>query len=321
MQTVYVAGGAGFIGSNLCKKLLDLQYAVVCLDNLITSSENNVQPLEQHPNFHFVNLDVTSFTNEQLSSLPKPDFIFHLASPASPNQHGTRSYIALPIQTLLANTLGTYKLLELAKEHNSRILFASTSEVYGDPAISPQTEEYWGNVNPNGVRSVYDEGKRAGEAFVMGYVRKYNLDGRIVRIFNTYGPNMQKDDGRVVSNFILQALSNEPFTIYGSGEQTRSFCYVDDLVDGLIKYMFAENLTGEVINMGNPNEKTITEFATIIKELTGASSEIVHEDLPADDPKKRKPDISKAKKLLDWEPRVTLEDGLRRTIEYFKTIV
>lgn len=317
MQTVYVAGGAGFIGSHLCKKLLDDGYTVVCLDNLITSSESNISPFEKNPNFHFVKTDVASLSSGQFASLPKPDFIFHLASPASPNKDGERSYIALPIQTLLANTLGTYRLLELAKEHNARFLFASTSEVYGDPTVSPQPESYWGNVNPNGVRSVYDESKRCGEAFVMGYVRKFGLDGRIVRIFNTYGPNMQVDDGRVVSNFIVAALQKKPLEIYGDGSQTRSFCYVDDLVDGLSACMFGDNLQGEVINMGNPNETTIAEFATIIKNLTKTESEIVHKELPEDDPKQRKPDIAKAKELLHWEPTTSLEEGLKKTIAYF----
>jgi dTDP-glucose 4,6-dehydratase/UDP-glucuronate decarboxylase len=320
MQTIYVAGGAGFIGSNLCARLLQDGYTVVCLDNLITSSESTIDGLKDNKNFHFINVDVTALNDSILRDAPKPDFIFHLASPASPNKNGKRSFIAYPVETLLANTLGTYTLLELAKKHNARLLFASTSEVYGDPLISPQPESYWGNVNPNGVRSVYDEGKRCGEAFVMGYVRKFGLDGRIVRIFNTYGPNMQEDDGRVVSNFILQALKGEPLTIYGDGTQTRSFCYVDDLVDGLCAFMFGEGLKGEVINIGNPNEKTIKEFATIIKSLVNAQAEIVYQDLPEDDPKQRKPDISKAKKLLSWEPRVSLEEGLEKTVEYFKNL-
>lgn len=321
MQTVYVAGGAGFIGSNLCKKLLDSGYGVVCLDNLVTSSEDNVKNLEQNPNFHFVKADVTSFSESQLDGLPRPDFLFHLASPASPNKDGKRSYIALPVETLLANTLGTYQLLQIAKKHNARILFASTSEVYGDPAVSPQPETYWGNVNPNGVRSVYDEAKRCGESMMMTFVRKYGVDGRIARIFNTFGPNMQVDDGRVVSNFIIQALKHEPLTIYGEGNQTRSFCYVDDLVDGLMKFMFADNLKGEVINIGNPEERTIKEFAYFVQKLVGTSSPVVNQQLPEDDPKQRKPDITKAKKLLAWEPKVPLEEGLQKTIEYFKRVI
>ncbi len=326
MQTVYVAGGAGFIGSNLCARLLKDGYEVVCIDNFITSSEQNIVPLRENPYFHFVNADITNLTaglfdNAITKTLPKPDFIFHLASPASPNKNSKRSYIALPVETLLVNTLGTYGLLELATKHNARFLFASTSEVYGDPMVNPQPETYWGNVNPNGVRSVYDEGKRCGEAFTMSYVRSKNLDARIVRIFNTYGPHMQPDDGRVVSNFILQALQQKPLTIYGKGDQTRSFCYVDDLVDGLCAYMFTNNLQGEVINLGNPHEKTIKEFAAIIKDLTKTPSEIVYEDLPEDDPRKRNPDITKAKKLLKWEPKVSLEDGLQKTIAYFEQVI
>ncbi len=326
MQTVYVVGGAGFIGSNLCAKLLRENYCVVCIDNLLTSSGNNITLLKQNPNFYFVNGDITNFTESFyhetfFNTMPKPDFIFHLASPASPNKNGKRSYIAYPIETLLANTLGTYGLLRMAEKKHARFLFASTSEVYGDPTVSPQPETYWGNVNPNGVRSVYDESKRCGEAFVMSYVRKFDTDARIVRIFNTYGPNMQEDDGRVVSNFILQALKNKPLTIYGDGKQTRSFCYVSDLIDGLMKFMFAENLKGEVINMGNPNETTIVEFATIIKNLTGSDSEIVYEILPEDDPKRRNPDILKAIKILKWEPKITLDEGLQKTIEYFKGVL
>lgn len=317
METVWVAGGAGFIGSHLCKQLLDQGYRVICIDNFITSDEKNIEPLLQNPNFQFVESDICKLSSKDI---PEPQFIFHMASPASPNAKSARSYIAYPLETLLVNSQGTYVLLEVAKQTGARMLFASTSEVYGDPAVSPQPETYWGNVNPNGVRSVYDEAKRFGEAIMMAYVRKYNVDGRIVRIFNTYGPNMQVDDGRVVSNLINQALKNEPLSVYGDGNQTRSFCYVSDLVEGLIAYMFGKDLKGEVINMGNPNEKKIIEFATIVKELTGTSSQIVFESLPQDDPKKRCPDITKAKKLLHWEPKVSLEEGLKKTIEYFKSL-
>jgi len=318
MQTVYVAGGAGFIGSNLCQKLLNDSYCVVCIDNFLTSSSTNIENLQKNPNFHFVNLDISVFNEDVFKNLPKPDYIFHLASPASPNKNSKRSYIALPIETLLVNTIGTYHLLNFAKKHNAVFLFASTSEIYGDPLVNLQNESYWGNVNPNGVRSCYDESKRCGEAMVMAFVRKFGIDGRIVRIFNTYGPNMQVDDGRVVSNFITQALKNQNLTIYGSGSQTQSFCYVDDLVNGLSLFMFGEDLKGEVINLGNSNEKTISEFATIIKDLTNSNSEIVHEDLPEDDPKQRNPDISKAKKILNWEPKTNLTEGIKKTIEYFK---
>ena len=315
MQTVYVAGGAGFIGSHLCKRLLDEGYEVFCIDNYITSAKKNIESLFTNEHFHFVEADVTKPLPE---NLPKPDFIFHLASPASPNLKSPRSYMSLPIETLLVNSQGTYQLLELAKMHNARILFASTSEVYGDPTISLQSEDYNGNVSPNGIRSVYDEGKRFGEAMMMGFHRKYGVDTRIVRIFNTYGPNMQEDDGRVVSNFIVEALNNRPLTVYGNGDQTRSFCYVSDMVEGLKKYMFAENLRGEVINIGNPDEYTILDFAKKIKEITGTSAEIVHEELPEDDPKRRKPDITKAMHLLAWQPTVTLDEGLQKTIEFFK---
>lgn len=320
MQTVYVAGGAGFIGSHLVRDLLQKGYEVVVIDNLITSSKDNIADFLKNPQFHFLEKDVVTISQEDFNGLPNPDFIFHLASPASPNAKSPRSYIVFGIETLEVNAQGTQRLLEIAKANNARFLFASTSEVYGDPTVSPQPETYWGNVNPNGVRSVYDESKRYGEAMLMAYVRKYGLDGRIARIFNTYGPNMQADDGRVVSNFIIQALKNEPLAIYGDGKQTRSFCYVSDLVEGLEKFMFSEGLKGEVINLGNPSEKTILDFADVIKRLTNNSSEIVHEDMPLDDPKQRNPDIAKAKRLLDWEPKVSLEEGLQKTIDYFKNL-
>lgn len=316
MQTVLVAGGAGFIGSHLCRKLLQENFTVLCVDNLLTSDKRNIEDLLSNTNFSFIEADITI----DKPKLPKIDFIFHLASPASPNQHSPRSYIAYPIETLQVNSIGTKNLLDLAKEDNAKFLYASTSEVYGDPAISPQPETYWGNVNPNGIRSVYDEGKRFGEAMAMAYSRKYNVDIKIMRIFNTYGPNMLADDGRVVSNFIVAALQNKPLTVYGDGSQTRSFCYVSDLVDGLYAAMMSERTKGEVINLGNPLEKTIKEFAMLIKDLTKTQSEIMFEALPADDPKQRKPDITKAKQLLNWEPTIGLEEGIQKTIEYFKQI-
>ncbi len=246
--------------------------------------------------------------------------MFHLASPASPNKKSEKSYIRFPLETLLANSQGTHKLLEFAKKHSASFLFTSTSEIYGDPLVSPQREDYFGNVNPVGVRSVYDEAKRFGESITMAYVRKFDLDARIIRVFNTYGPFMQKDDGRVVSNFITQAIENKPITIFGDGTQTRSFCYVDDMVDGIKKAMFSENTKGEVINLGNPEERTISELATIIKKQTESGSEITHEELPEDDPKQRKPDIEKAKRLLKWNPEVDITEGLQKTIDYFKSI-
>lgn len=314
---IIVAGGAGFIGTHLCKRLLDEGHTVFAVDNLLTGTKENIQPFLHKPNFTFLELDVAKNIDD-LKNLSGVEAMFHLASPASPNKKSKRSYINYPIETLLVNSLGTYQLLELAKQKNARFLYASSSEIYGDPSVDIQSEDYFGNVNPNGVRSVYDEGKRFGEAITMAYIRKFSLNGRIVRIFNTYGPGMQKDDGRVISNFINQALTNQPFTIYGEGKQTRSFCYIDDLVDGLVKTMFQKNTEGEVMNLGNPDERTITELATIIKEMTQSSSKIVFEDLPEDDPKARHPDISKARKLLDWEPVIALADGLEKTIAFFK---
>lgn len=316
MQTVLVAGGAGFIGSHLCKRLLAQNYKVICVDSLITGDKSNSKDFLDNQNFTFLEKDITKLTDRELTA----DFIFHLASPASPNKKSPRSYINHPIETLLANSLGTYNLLELAKKTSSKFLYASSSEVYGDPAVSPQNEDYFGNVNPNGVRSVYDEGKRFGEAMTMAYFRKFNLDARIIRIFNTYGPFMQKDDGRVVSNFINQAILNKPITIYGDGSQTRSFCYVDDMVEGLMLAMFSDKTKGEVINLGSPAERKISELATIIKAITNSRSDIVFEDLPQDDPKVRKPNIEKAERLIGWRPKVDIEQGIRSTVEYFKGI-
>lgn len=317
MQTVLVAGGAGFIGSNICLSLLNKDYKVICVDNLVTGEKANIQEFLSNPNFSFVEKDVNS---KELGVSEKIDFIFHLASPASPNKNSDRSYMAFPIETLLVNSLGTYNLLELAKKNNSKLLFASSSEVYGDPSVSPQPEEYFGNVNPNGPRSVYDEAKRFGEAIAMAYVRKFDQDVRIARIFNTYGPKMRADDGRVVSNFINQAIKNEPLTIYGDGKQTRSFCYIDDMVLGLEAVMFTQDIKGEVINLGNPDEMTIMDFANLIKKLSSSNSEIKFaQTFPIDDPHRRCPNIQKAKKILGWEPKVTLEEGIKKTIDYFRT--
>lgn len=312
MQSALVTGGAGFIGSHLCKSLLE-QYKVICVDNLITGDRKNIEPLLDNPNFEFHELDVT-----KPLKFKNVDFVFHLASPASPSNKNPKSYIHYPIETLLVNSLGTYELLEFSRKGNCKFLFASSSEVYGDPSVSLQNESYFGNVNPTGIRSVYDEGKRFGEAMTMSYFRKFGLDVKIVRIFNTYGPQMP-DDGRVITNFTYQALENKPITIYGDGSQTRSLCFVYDMVRGLEEVMFSKNTKGEVINLGNPNEMTILELAELIKKLTGSSSKIVFESLPEDDPKKRRPDISKATKLLGWTPTVGLEEGLRKTIEYIKS--
>ena len=319
MQTVLVAGGAGFIGSHLCKALAE-DYNIICVDNLITGDKKNIEELLSNHNFQFIEEDITKLNSEFRIQNSKLDYIFHLASPASPNAKSPRSYINYPIETLLVNSVGTYNLLELAQKTKARFLYASSSEVYGDPSISPQREDYFGNVNPNGPRSVYDEAKRFGEAMVMAYVRKFNLDARIVRIFNTYGPSMQKDDGRVISNFINQALEGRQITIYGDGSQTRSFCYIDDMVLGLKKAIFKEGLKGEVVNLGNPSEKTIKETALMVKDMLKSASEIVYHELPEDDPKRRNPDIEKAKRLLDWEPQVSFDKGLAETISYFKSL-
>ncbi|MCL5970879.1 MAG: SDR family oxidoreductase [Patescibacteria group bacterium] len=318
MQTVLIAGGAGFIGSHLTKSLLSENYKVICLDNFLTGDRKNIDDLLENPNFKFIESDIT----KPIESIEISDvnFIFHLASPASPNKKSPRSYINFPVETLLVNSVGTKNLLDLAKKSGAKFLYASSSEIYGNPLVSPQKEEYFGNVNPNGIRSVYDEGKRFGEAITMAYFRKYNMDVRIIRIFNTYGPLMQIDDGRVVSNFINQAIKNEKITIYGDGLQTRSFCYIDDMVKGLELSMFSGNTKGQVFNLGNPLEKTIGELAKIIISLTNSESEIVFEDLPEDDPKKRNPDIEKAQKTFGFKPQVSIEDGVLRTIEYFKSL-
>jgi len=320
MQTVLVAGGAGFIGSHLCKSLLKDNYKVICVDNFITSDKDNLKDLLKNPEFTLLEQDVTQSIQIRQLADQNLDYVFHLASPASPNQKSAKSYINHPIETLLVNSQGTHNLLELARQFNAKFLYASSSEVYGDPAISPQKEDYFGNVNPNGIRSVYDEGKRFGEAITFSYVRKYSLDARIIRIFNTYGPVMQIDDGRVVSNFINQAIEDKPITVYGKGTQTRSLCYIDDMIFGIRLAMFTPNTKGKIFNLGNPDERSILDIAKLIKSLTNSKSEIVFEDLPEDDPKARKPDVSHAKEALVWEPKITTEEGLKKTIEHFKSI-
>jgi len=310
MKNVLVAGGAGFIGSWLCEELLNKGFSVLCVDNLCTGREKNISHLKDNKNFEFLMQDITKPIENISCNI---DFIFHLASPASPP-----AYQKLAIETLLVNSNGTLNLLELARKDNSVFLFASTSEVYGNPMQHPQKETYWGNVNPNGIRSMYDESKRFGEALCMAYFRKYNIDLRIARIFNTYGPRMRADDGRVISNFINQSLQNKPLTVYGDGKQTRSLCYVSDLVEGLLSLMFTEGIRGEVINLGNPHERTIFELAEIIRRLTNSKSKISFKELPQDDPERRCPDISKAEKLLNWNPKIFLEQGLQETIEWYK---
>ena len=318
MPKALIAGGAGFIGSHLSKRLIADGFTVYCIDNLSTGSKNNIVNLLDNPAFMFFNHDITTPLNNLADRLEEVDYIFHLASPASPNPNNERSYLKLPVQTMLANSLGTYNLLEIAKNKNSKFLFASTSEIYGDPEVSPQPESYFGNVNPNGLRSVYDEAKRFGEAITFAYLRKNDLDSRIIRIFNTYGPNMQKDDGRVISNFINQALEEVPITIYGDGNQTRSLCYIDDLLEGILAAMLTKDTKGRVINLGNPDERNIKDIALLIKQLTGSKAQITNEAPSPEDPKRRKPDISFANKLLQWQPKITLDEGLKKTIEYFR---
>jgi nucleoside-diphosphate-sugar epimerase len=308
-KTALVAGGAGFIGSHLCEALISIGMKVICVDNLGTGSKANLKLITQNPKFRFKKQDI----RKPLKISGKIDYVFHLASYASPPYYQKYS-----IDTLMTNSLGTLNMLELAKQKKARYLITSTSEAYGDPKQHPQKETYWGNVNPVGVRSCYDEAKRFAEALTMEYVRKHDLDARIIRIFNTYGPRLQKDDGRVISNFIYQALRNKPLTIYGDGSQTRSFCYVADMVRGLILAMLALGIKGEVINLGNPGEFTVKEAAVIIKKMTGSRSKITHKPLPKDDPARRKPDISKAKKLLKWQPLIKLEQGLTKTIKWFR---
>jgi len=302
-----IPGGAGFIGSPLCERFLADGHHVVALDNFITGNRDNVAHLLDHPKFKVVVHDVS--TPVQFHDLI--DNVLHFASPASPVD-----YLKNPIQTMKVGALATHVSLGIAKKHKARFLLASTSEVYGDPLVHPQTEGYWGNVNPIGIRGVYDEAKRFAEALTLAYHREHGLDTHIVRIFNTYGERMQLNDGRVVPNFVYQALRGEPMTVYGDGSQTRSFCYVADLVEGIHKLLFAD--FHDPVNLGNPAEITIKQFAEEIRGLAGSKSEIVYKPLPADDPKQRRPDISLARKLLGWEPKVGRDEGLRRTIEHFK---
>ena len=310
METAVVTGGAGFLGSHLCDKLISEGLQVICIDNLITGNVENIAHLAGNDKFSFIKHDITNYI-----FIPgNVDYILHFASPASPVD-----YLQLPIQTLKVGSLGTHKALGLAKEKKARFLLASTSEVYGDPEIHPQHEEYWGNVNPIGPRGVYDEAKRFAEAITMAYHRYHNLETRISRIFNTFGPRMRAQDGRAIPNFVMQALTGKPITVYGDGSQTRSFCYITDLVDGLFKLLMSDE--NEPVNIGNPEEIPLLEIAKEIVELTNSNSQIVFEGLPVDDPKVRQPDISKAKNKLGWEPKVNRKEGLRKTINYFKELL
>jgi len=305
--TAVITGGAGFLGSHLCDKLLLENFKVICIDNFITGDPGNISHLFGNDDFQLIKHDVTNY----IFVPGRIDYILHFASPASPID-----YLQLPIQTLKVGSLGTHKVLGLAKEKKARFLLASTSEVYGDPDIHPQNEEYWGNVNPIGPRGVYDEAKRFAEAITMAYHRYHGVDTRIVRIFNTYGPRMRLNDGRALPTFVGQALRGEDVTIFGDGSQTRSFCHVDDLVDGIFKLLMSNEV--EPVNIGNPDEITILQFAEEVIKATGSSSKIISNPLPEDDPKIRQPDISKAKRILGWEPKVSREEGLKITLEYFK---
>ncbi|MEN6295346.1 MAG: UDP-glucuronic acid decarboxylase family protein [Chloroherpetonaceae bacterium] len=307
MANVLITGGAGFLGSHLCDRFIAEGDNVICLDNLITGSLDNISHLFGHPRFQFIQMDVTNFIY-----VPQDiHYVLHFASPASPID-----YLQLPIQTLKVGSLGTHKALGLAKAKNARFLIASTSEVYGDPLIHPQPEEYWGNVNPIGFRGVYDEAKRFAEALTMAYHRYHNVDTRIIRIFNTYGPRMRLNDGRAIPAFISQALTNEPLTVFGNGSQTRSVCYVDDEIEGIYRLLMSN--INDPINIGNPDEISIYDLAKEIIKLTGSKSEIINTALPEDDPKVRQPNIDKARKYLGWEPKISREEGLIKTINFYK---
>ena len=309
MKRVLVTGGAGFIGSHLCKRLLDAGNDVLCLDNFFTGSKRNIVELLDRKNFELLRHDVTQ------PVLLEIDQIYHFACPASPVH-----YQYNPVKTIKTNVMGTINMLGLAKRVRARVMLASTSEVYGDPKVHPQTEDYWGHVNPIGIRSCYDEGKRVAETLMMDYHRQNKVDIKIIRIFNTYGPNMAPNDGRVVSNFIMQALKKEEITIYGEGNQTRSFCYIDDLIEGTIRMMNSNNFTGPV-NIGNPHEFTIIDLAKKVKKMTGSKSKIKFQPLPPDDPIQRQPDITLIKNKLGWQPKVSLDEGLKNTIAYFETLL
>ncbi len=316
MKTL-ITGGAGFIGSHLCERLLQEGHEVVCVDNLLTGLEENIKHLKKNNAFTFVHHDITTPLPAKIGKI---DALFHLASPASPNHHSPISYHTLHWDTLLANSVGTLYLAEYAKKHRAKFLFASTSEAYGDPLVHPQKEEYRGNTSTTGPRSHYDEAKRFGETVTAYFWRHQDADNRIARIFNTYGPRMNKADMRMIISFTIQALENRPITVFGDGKQTRSLCYIDDTVEGLMRLMFYPNTKGEVVNIGSTDERTVLDYANLIKKITGSQSEVVlSEKLPEDDPLRRQADITKAKEILQWEPEVSLEQGIPKTIEFFKT--
>lgn len=309
-KSVLITGAAGFIGSHLCERFLKDEWTVIAFDNFLTGRKSNIHHLLSHKNFSFVAHDINTsvYCEHNLSA------VLHFACPASPVD-----YLKYPLETMKVGSIGTFNTVELAKKHNARYILASTSEVYGDPLQHPQSEKYWGNVNPVGPRSVYDEAKRFSEAIAMSYFREHQLDVRISRIFNTYGPRMKAHDGRVIPNFINQALNNTPITVYGDGQQTRSFCFVSDLVEGIFRLSTYDNLQGEIINLGNPDEYTIKELVSVIQQEIATNSPTEFKELPQDDPRKRKPDIQKAMHLLKWSPQVNFRDGLKKTIDYFRT--
>lgn len=309
MLRILVTGGAGFLGSHLCERLLESNFEVVCLDNFFTGTRRNIERLLGNPRFELVRHDVTQ------PMVIEVDQIFHLACPASPIH-----YQKNPVRTIRTAVQGTLHMLDMAREVRARLLIASTSEVYGDPRVHPQREEYWGNVNPIGPRACYDEGKRCAEALTVSYARQYGVETRIARIFNTYGPRMHENDGRVISNFVVQALKDQPITVYGDGSQTRSFCYVNDLVEAFIRLMALDHDPGPV-NLGNPDELTIKQVAERVVALTKSSSKIHYEPLPVDDPIRRKPDIGRAREVLGWSPKIDLDDGIRRTVDYFREVI
>lgn len=309
-KVAVVTGGAGFLGSHLCDRLINEGFKVICLDNLLTGRIENIEHLFGNENFQFIKLDVTNYIHVP----SKVDYVLHFASPASPID-----YLKLPIQTLKVGSLGTHKALGLAKEKNSVFLLASTSEVYGDPLVHPQSEDYWGNVNPVGPRGVYDEAKRFAEAMTMAYHRYHGLQTRIVRIFNTYGPRMRIDDGRALPSFFSQALKGEDVTVFGDGTQTRSFCYVDDLIEGIFRLLMSNEVYP--INIGNPEEVSLKDFAEEVIKLCNSKSKIVFKELPEDDPKVRQPDITRARKILNWEPKISRSEGLKLTLDYFKKAI
>ncbi|MBF4474377.1 UDP-glucuronic acid decarboxylase family protein [Methanobacterium formicicum] len=308
IRNILISGAAGFIGSHLCDKFLENSYHVIGVDNFLTGTPKNIEHLLEMENFEFIHHDITAPL--ELNSV---DLILHFACPASPVD-----YLKFPLETMKVNSVGTLNMLEIAKKHDARYIFASTSEIYGDPTVHPQSESYWGNVNPIGPRSVYDEAKRFSEAISMSYFREQSLDMRIIRIFNTYGPRMKSNDGRVVPNFITQALNMENITVYGNGDQTRSFCYITDLIEGIFEIALTDNLKGEIMNLGNPEEYKIIDLAKIIIEKTSSESQIIYKSLPEDDPKQRCPDITKIKGLTGWQPKVSLKEGINLTIDYFK---